>query len=136
MNNQTSKSSKFLLEDGQELNIVENFKYLGAMMLSSETDLQIRKGQAWGAFWKMKSIWLSSNITIKLKVNIFKASCLSKLLYSGENWVISKPLESNLNTFALNCYRILKIRRSQHVTNQEIYERTGQIPLTATVQQR
>ena len=33
---------------------VEIFKYLSSMMLYSETVIKIRKGQEWGAFWKMK----------------------------------------------------------------------------------
>lgn len=137
MTNQTSETPKFLLEDDQELDIVDNFKYLGAMMLSCETDIKIRKGQAWGAFWKMKSIWHSSSIPTKLKINIFNASCLSILLYGCESWVITKSLESTLNTFALNCYRImLNIRRTQHISNKEIYNRTKQVPLATTVQQR
>ena len=36
------------------------------MMLSSETDIKIRKGQAWGAFWKMKDIWKSMKYNEKI----------------------------------------------------------------------
>ena len=57
--------------DGETIKWVENFKYLGSMMLSSETDIKIRKGQAWGAFWKMKDIWKSIKISLILKINIF-----------------------------------------------------------------
>ena len=35
---------------------VRDFKYLGSMMASSETDLKNRKGQAWGSFWKLNNI--------------------------------------------------------------------------------
>ena len=52
--------------DGETIKWVENFKYLGSMMLSSETDIKIRKGQAWGAFWKMKDIWKSMKYNEKI----------------------------------------------------------------------
>ena len=83
--------------DGETIKWVENFKYLGSMMLSSETDIKIRKGQAWGAFWKMKDIWKSIKISLTLKINIFKASCLSILLYGSESWIITQKLADNLN---------------------------------------
>jgi hypothetical protein len=34
----------------QDIQWVENFKYLGSIMLSSATDIKVRKGQAWNAF--------------------------------------------------------------------------------------
>ena len=91
--------------DGETIKWVENFKYLGSMMLSSETDIKIRKGQAWGAFWKMKDIWKSIKISLTLKINIFKASCLSILLYGSESWIITQKLADNLYCFATNCFR-------------------------------
>ena len=45
--------------DGETIKWVENFKYLGSMMLSSETDIKISKGQAWGVFWKSIKISLT-----------------------------------------------------------------------------
>ena len=91
--------------DGETIKWVENFKYLGSMMLSSETDIKIRKGQAWGAFWKMKDIWKSIKISLTLKINIFKASCLSILLYGSESWIITQKLADNLYCFATNFFR-------------------------------
>jgi hypothetical protein len=55
---------------GHEIQNVTNFKYLGSMMRSSESDFQTRRGQAWNAFGKMKSIWRSKVVPIKLKINI------------------------------------------------------------------
>jgi hypothetical protein len=46
--------------NGQDIEWVDNFKYLGSMMLSSATDIKVRKGQEWKAFWKMKNIWKST----------------------------------------------------------------------------
>ena len=42
--------------DGETIKWVENFKYLGSMMLSSETDIKISKDQAWVAFWRIRDI--------------------------------------------------------------------------------
>ena len=63
---------------------VDDFKYLGSLMASCETDMKTRKGQAWGAFWKMKNIWFSKSISISMKVRLFQDSCISILLYGSE----------------------------------------------------
>ena len=39
-----------------DIEYVDNFKYLGSMMLSTESDFHTRKSLAWTAFEKMKSI--------------------------------------------------------------------------------
>ena len=81
--------SKSLELGNQKINWVENFKYLGSMVKSSETDISARKAQAWEAFWKMKDIFRSKNLPIKLKKNILQAACLSILLYGCESWIIT-----------------------------------------------
>ncbi len=107
------------------------------MMLSSETDIKIRKCQALGAFWKMKDIWKSIKISLTLKIIIFKASCLSILLYGSESWIISQKLADNLNSFATNCYRIMQnIKWQDNISNETLYKNTKQEPKVQTIQRR
>jgi hypothetical protein len=49
------------------IEVVRDFKYLGSMMDASTGDIKARKGQAWGAFWELKDIWKSNNVSIKSK---------------------------------------------------------------------
>jgi hypothetical protein len=92
------------------------------MKASSESDIKIRKGQAWAAFWKMKDVFRSPIVKTKLKVNIFQVACLSILLYGCESWMITEAQERSLNSFTTNCYRVmLNIKRLDRVTNSEIY---------------
>ena len=55
----TIKDNTQIVVDGHVIEYVSDFKYLGSMMLSSESDFIVRRGQAWTAFEKMKSIWPS-----------------------------------------------------------------------------
>jgi hypothetical protein len=136
LTNQNTNNRSIQL-NGQDIEWVDNFKYLGSMMLSSTTDIKVRKGQAWKAFWKMKNIWKSTTIPIHLKINIFKASCLSILLYGCESWIITNKLETTLNSFATSCYRImLHIKRLDKISNNTIYEKAKQEPLVQAVQRR
>ena len=107
------------------------------MVASTESDIKIRKGQAWGAFWKMKDVFLSATVTTRLKINIFNAACLSILLYGCESWILTEKLKKSLDSFATNCYRImLKIKRTDRISNEEVYNRAGARPLSQSIQRR
>ena len=56
--------------DGGDLAIVTDFKYLGAWIASSESDLDIRKAQTWKACNSMDNIWKSS-LPRNLKIRLF-----------------------------------------------------------------
>lgn len=135
-------SHKYLELKGQQIEWVRDFKYLGSYVASSETDIRIRKGQAWGAFWKMKDVFCSKSLRIGLKMKIFKAACLTILLYGCESWILNEKLAKSLDSFATSCYRImLNIKRLDKVTNDEVYKRvaagsTHIDPLSRTVQIR
>ena len=84
--------------------------------------MRARKGQALGAFWKLKSIWNAKNVSIQLKVRLLKASVLSILLYGSETWITSQQQRNMLDSFATSCYRVmLNVKRTDRVTNAEIY---------------
>ena len=122
---------------GQQIEWVHNFKYLGSMVLSSETDIKIRKAQAWAAFWKMKALFRSKSLPIRIKIDIFSSACLSILLYGSESWVITNQLEQSLDSFATNCYRVmLNIKRVDHISNNEVYQLVKMDRLTTTIQRR
>ena len=136
MTNQPRENAKITL-DGHDIEIVDNFKYLGSMMLSSESDFKVRRGQAWAAFAKMQPIWRSKVVPIKLKAKIFEASCLSILMYGCETWTITQQLAQQINSFATTSYRLmLGIKRTNRVSNNQIYEITGQAPLVQLIKQR
>jgi hypothetical protein len=130
-------NNKSMQINGEDIQWVDNFKYLGSMVLSSNTDIKVRKGLAWKAFWKLRNIWKSTTVPTKLKINIFKASCISILLYDSESWILTKTLEKSLNSFATSCYRIiLNIKRLDKISNNRIYETVKQEPLVQTIQRR
>ncbi len=79
--------------NGESIEIVDDFKYLGSMISSSEKDFKNRIGQAWGAFWKLEKIWKSKTISTRMKINIFQTSCISILLYGCEAWILTEQLK-------------------------------------------
>ena len=86
------------LLDGTKLKEVNDFKYLGSWVDSTEEDIRIRKGLVWAAANKMKKKW-KSNILMNLKECLFVATVESVLLYGSEAWTLTKSLEKQLNGY-------------------------------------
>ena len=70
-----------IMLDGNTLEVVEDFQYLGAFVNGTMKDFKYRRAKAWTAFWKLKNIW-NSNADINLKIKLFNASVFSVLLYA------------------------------------------------------
>ena len=90
---------------GNIIKEVDNFKYLGAWSQSSEKDFHVRKALAWSACHDLRKIW-TSNISNKMKVNLFCATVEYVLTYGSDTWTLSKSLEKQLD----GCYtRMLRM---------------------------
>ena len=85
--------------DGTPLKNVQNFKYLGSWMVSSEKDYEARKALAWVACHKMKKIW-KSNVNKALKTRLFLSTVESVLLYRSEIWTVDVKMKKKID----GCY--------------------------------
>ena len=111
--------------DGTKLENVSDFKYLGALMESSEKDVKVRKAAAWRACSKLNKIW-NSTLPRGFKQRLFAATVESVLLYGCEAWTVTPKLSKDLD----GCYtRLLRtvfnVNWKQHITNKELY---GSLP--------
>ncbi len=128
-----------LLIDNETVKIVDDFKYLGSHMASTDKDISARIALAWVAFVKIRTILTSRKASIQLRMRFFNAACISILLYGCESWVLSEQQSNKLDVFARTCYRImLGIRQSEvHMTNEQLYaEADNQRPITETIRMR
>ena len=82
--------------DGNKIKVVDNFKYLGGWMNSSEKDFEVTKAQTWSACHKLKKIW-SSNLSKKFKITLFITTVESILLCGTETWTINKSFKKKLD---------------------------------------
>ena len=71
------------------INIVDDFKYPGSYVGSTERDFKVRIALAWAAFAKIKSILRSPKVNLNFKICLFKSACIS------------------ISSFARTCYRIM-----------------------------
>ena len=127
-----------LFVDGQEIAVVDDFKYLGSHIGSTEKDVSTRIALAWVAFARLKPLLRASRPTIEFKMRLFNAACISILLYGCESWVLTEPLKKKLDTFARTCYRIiLGVRQAEvHMKNDELYKKVSQRPIRDQIRER
>ncbi len=122
--------------DGEPLERVQDFQYLGSFVGSTEKDIKNRKGKAWAAFWKLKNIW-DSKADPRIKLKLFSSSVLSVLLYGCETWVLTPKLKTQLNTLHTVCLRIiLGIKQEDHVTNEDVYKRAKARQISTVIKER
>ena len=91
---------------------VEDFKYLGSWVNSTEKDLKVRKALAWRALNGMTCVW-TSNLPRQIKLSFFNATVESVLLYGSECW----SLKPTLYTVKNKKLRKLKIARQLTAIN-------------------
>ena len=112
-------------KDGRTIKEVDNFKYLGAWMASSEKDINVRKALAWQACHKLTKIWKSS-LQKSIKIKLFIATVESVLLYGCETWTLTQKLEKQLDGMYTRMLRMaLNISWQSHTTNKDLY---GDLP--------
>ena len=87
------------------LEVVDDFKYLGAYIANCHADFKKRKGLAWTQFWKLATVWKSKEISLTVKLQLFDSLILSILFYNSETWVTTKVMKKEIDSFGTSCYR-------------------------------
>ena len=95
--NLTDPSVEIKTNSGNNLKRVNDYKYLGSYISSSEKDFKIRKALAWSACNKLDKIWSSNLIDNNLKIKVFQTTIEPILLYGSETWCLTKLLEKRLD---------------------------------------
>ena len=67
-----------------QIQVVNDFKYLGSTILSSTTDFLKRRGMAWSNFWRLHKVWKANKLPLQLKLRLLDALIMSVLLYGSE----------------------------------------------------
>ena len=130
MTNNTSGISTDIRVDGQRLETVHSFKYLGAIVTDegSKPEVLSRIAQATAALTKLKYIWNDQNITLSSKIRLMRALVISILLYACESWTLTAEIEKRIQSTEMRCFRrLLGISYKDHITNEEVRNRIRQV---------
>ena len=72
--------------DGTQLEIIDDYNYIGAWVASAKRDIGIRRAKAWKALHNLKKVW-KSNLANQMKHQFFVAT--SVMLYGSEVWTLT-----------------------------------------------
>lgn len=141
----TTDSSSNIVMNGQKLEEVNSFKYLGATLTRDgccTAEIRIRIGMATSAMSRLDRIWRSNSISFSTKHRLYKSLVVSILLYGCETWTLLAATEKKLQAFENKCLRkLLRISYREHKTNAYVRSTVTSLvgphePLLATVKRR
>ena len=127
--------------DDYELNVVEQFTYLGSTItdnLSLDTEIDKRIGKAATRLARLTSrVWTNAKLTVKTKMLVYNACVVSTLMYGSETWTAHARQEKRLNSFHLRSIRrILGISWQDRVSNTEVLPRANLPSMFTLLRQR
>ena len=130
-----SRNRESILVNGEEVEGVEEFAYLGAIVDKEgggSKDIRNRLQKARGEFQRLWKVWAARGIGRRAKIRLFKTLVRPVLLYGCVTWKITKTDRRKLNSFQSQCLRrILKIRWQQRTKNNRVAEKQISMKLAA-----
>ena len=119
-----SRNRESILVNGEEVEGVEEFAYLGAIVDKEgggSKDIRNRLQKARGEFQRLWKVWAARGIGRRAKIRLFKTLVRPVLLYGCVTWKITKTDRRKLNSFQSQCLRqILRIRWQQRTKNNRV----------------
>ena len=92
MTNNTSCINTEIKVNGQKLETVTSFKYLGSVITDegSKPELLSRIAQPTAALTRLKPVWIDKSISLSSKIRLMRSLVTSIFLYACESWTVDE----------------------------------------------
>ena len=92
MTNNTSSINTEIKVNGQKLETVTSFKYLGSVITNegSKTEILSRIAQTTKALTRLKPVWIDRSSSLSSKIRLMRSLVTSVFLYACESWTLSQ----------------------------------------------
>ena len=123
MSNNTSGINTEIKVNGQKLETVTIFKYLGSVITDegSKREILSRTAQATAEMTRLKPVRKEKIIHLSSKIRLMRSLVTTILLYACESWTLIAELRRRIQAMEMRCYRkILRTSYKDHVTNKEV----------------
>ena len=143
MTNNTSGTNTEIKVNGQKLETVTSFKYLGSVITDegSKPEIISRIAQTTAALTRMKPAWIDKSISLSSKIRLMRSLVTSIFLYACESWTLTAELQRRIQAMKMRCYKKIvswcfepsqpqritsglpqniRISYKDHVTNEEV----------------
>ena len=118
MTNNTSGINTEIKVNGQRLETVTSFKYLGSAITDegSKPEILSRIAQTTAGLTRLKPVWNLSS-----KILLMHTVVTPIIVYACESWTITAELQRRIQAMEMRCYhKILRISNKDHVTNEKV----------------
>ena len=116
-------SNMQIILDGEVIQQVEEFKYLGSLISAngySEKDIRVRIAMAKTTFSKLKTV-LTGGLKQELKKRLVKTLVWSVIMYGSETWTLKKTDVSRLEAFEMWVWRKMEnVKWTDKMTNVDV----------------
>ena len=129
MTNNANGISTDIMGNGEKLDCVNSFKYLGTIIADegSKPEILAKIAQTTAALAKLKTIWIDRNIALSSKIRLMRSLVMSIFLYACESWTLTVDTERRIQAMEMRCLRkLLGITYRDHISNKEVRNRTRQ----------
>ena len=115
--------------NGQKLETVTSFKYLGSVITDEgpKPEILSRIAQTTAALTRLKPVWYDRRISLSSKIRLMRPLVTSIFLYACDSWTLIAELQRRIQAMKMGCYhKILRISYKDHVTNEEVHAKIQQ----------
>ena len=123
MTNNTSGINTEIKVNGQKLQTVTSFKYLGSFITDegSKPETLSRIAQTTTALTRLKLVWNDGSIFLSSKIRLMHSPVTSIFLRACESWTLTAELQRRIQAVEMRCYcKILRISHKHPDTDEEI----------------
>ena len=126
--------------EGEALNGVEKFKYLGSTVASDgnlDAEITHRVQAGWGNWRKMSGVLCDRKISVKVKGRVHKTVVRPAMLHGAETWPVKKVQEKKLDVAEMKMLRwMCGVTKMDRITNERIRGTTKVVEMSKKVQER
>lgn len=127
--------------NGDPIKTIDSFTYLGSVVSSDcshDLEIQRRVNLASTAFGRLRErVFSNNNLRVDTKAAVYRAVCISTLLYGSEGWTLYRRHINILEKFHIRCIqRIVGVTWKDKVTYEELYHRTQTCSIETLLAQR
>ena len=107
MTNNTSGINTEIKVNGQKLETVTSFKYLGSVItvVGSKLEILSMVAQTTAALTRLKPVWNDRSISFRSKIQLMHSLVASIFLYACESWTLTAQLQRRIQAMEMRCYR-------------------------------
>ena len=123
MTNNTSGINTEIKVNGQKLETVTGFKYLGSVITGEgrKPEILSRIAQTAAALIWLKPVWNDRSISLSSKIRLMRSLVTSIFLYACKSWTLTAELQRRIQAMEMRCYcKILNISNKDYVTNEDV----------------